>query len=123
MIRGLIFLTLFIGGLHVAYVFGSPMVKNTMLEKKMREIARSRAEKTESSVRRDVMDFVKDKEIDLDPSELVVVVKDKKTIIAAHYTTEASLFRYVREYEFFPASDESARRAWQRQGIEAVRSY
>ena len=61
MIRGLLAFALFVVLLHVGYVFASPIVKNTMLERKMREVARAKAVKSETSILRDIMSFVYDK--------------------------------------------------------------
>lgn len=114
MIKGLFFLAVFIGGINVAYVFTSPLVKNTMLEKKMRHITRTVTAKSEASVRKEIMEFIYDKDIDIDPSEIVVVLKNDQITIAGHYSTEASFLNYVRQYEFFPASHAAARLTWKR---------
>jgi hypothetical protein len=123
MIRGLIALALFIALLQAGFLFASPMVKNSMLEGKMRELARSKTAKSETSLLRDIMEFVDEKGIPLDEKEIVIVVKDNKATIAAHYTTQVKYLKYVHRYEFFPASDERARMTWKRQGKKAVRSY
>ena len=123
MIRGLFFIGLFIGGVHVAYVFTSPMIKNTMLERKMQEATRTLIAKSETSVRKEVMEFVYEKNIDIDESEIVVVLKDNKYTVAGHYSTEATFLNYIRHYEFFPASHDAARLTWRRKGVQAVRNY
>ena len=123
MIRGLLAIALFVALLHVGYVFASPVVKNTMLERKMREVARSQAVKSETSILRDIMSFVYDKGIELDQQDLVIVVRQDKATIAAHYTMDVSFWSYRHHYEFFPASDETARMTWKRQGRKALRNY
>lgn len=131
MIRGLFFLFLFIGGIYVAYVFTSPMVKNTMLERKMRETSRTLTAKSEASVRKEIMAYVSEKGIDVDESEIVVVLSEPtksigtetRVTIAAHYSTEATFLNYIRHYEFFPASHESARLTWKRKGAKGPRKY
>lgn len=123
MIRGLLAFALFVLVLQAGFLFASPVVKNSMLEGKMREIARSKTAKSETSMLRDVMDFVNEKGIDLDQEEIVIVIKDNKATIAAHYTTDVKYLSYVHHYEFFPASDEGARMTWKRQGKKALRNY
>ena len=114
MIKGLFFIGLFVGGIHVAYVFTSPMIKNTMLEKKMRDTTRTLTAKSEASVRKEIMEFIHEKNIDIHESEIVVVLNDNKITIAGHYSTEASFLNYIRQYEFFPASHDAARLTWRR---------
>ncbi len=114
MIKGLFFLAVFIGGIHVTYVFTSPMIKNTMLEKKMYEVTRTVTAKSEASVRKEIMEFIDEKGIDIDESEIVVVLTDNRITIAGHYSTEAGFLNYIRQYEFFPASHDAARLDWRR---------
>jgi hypothetical protein len=123
MIRALLGLAILLGAIHIAYAFGSPVIRNTMLEGKMREVAQSRTAKSELSVHKDIMDFVYDKGIDLDPSDLVIVIRNNTVTIAAHYTTDVTYWSYTRHYEFYPASDESARMTWKRKGRKALRAY
>jgi hypothetical protein len=112
MIRGLLVVALIIMGLHVAYLFTSPVIKNTMLEGKMQEIASNHGLKGETELRRDLMEFVTDKKIDLDPESIQLQVQNGKVDIAAHYTTSVTFWFYTRDYDFFPASSEAARRKW-----------
>jgi len=131
MIKGLFFLLLFIGGIHVAYVFTSPVYKNTMLEKKMRDASRTLTAKSEASVRKEIMEYVYEKGIDIDESEIVVILSEpstsigteSKVTIAGHYSTEATFLNYIRQYEFFPASHDAARLDWKRKGVKGVRNY
>jgi hypothetical protein len=112
MIRGLLVVALIILGLHVAYLFTSPVIKNTMLQGKMEEIASNHGLKGETELRRDLMEFVTDKRIDLAPESILVQIQDGRTAIAAHYTTSVTFWFYTRDYEFFPASSDAARSKW-----------
>ena len=60
------------------------------------------------------MKFVYEKDIDIDETQIVVVLKDGKVTIAGHYSTDASFLNYIRHYEFFPASHDAARLDWRR---------
>jgi hypothetical protein len=131
MIRGLFFLALFMGGIHVTYVFTSPMIKNTMLERKMREATRTLTAKSEASVRKEIMEYIYEKDIDIDESEIVVTLheptttmgQESKVTIAGHYSTEATFLNYIRHYEFFPASHEAARLTWKGKRVQAARNH
>ncbi len=109
MIRGLFGVALFVLAIHVAYIFISPPIKNTMLEGKMEEVAKNRVLRTERDVRWLVMEFVDEKKIPLRPEELVVHFGQGQTTIAAHYKVVSRFWFYEREYEFFPASSDDAR--------------
>ncbi len=110
MIKGLLVLIILLLAVNVAYIFCSPMVKNTMLEGKMHDLATERGLKGEVELRRDTMNFAHEKNIPLDEDQLVVTVADDGTAsIAGHYTVDARFWFYDRHYEFYPASEASAR--------------
>lgn len=109
MIRGLLLLAAFIFVIRLAVLFSSPVVKNTMLEGKMREIASHYRVKTETDLRKDLMDFIDEKKIDLEMKEVFFEMNEQGCYIAAHYTTEARFWKYGHTYEFSPASSLSAR--------------
>ena len=90
-------------------VFASPVVKNQMLEGKMKDIARNRGMREEREIRRDIMKYVSEKNIPLQPTRLQVHLDDGKVTIAGYYTTSAKLLFVERDYEFFPASRPEAR--------------
>jgi hypothetical protein len=131
MIKGLFSLAVFIGGIYVAYVFTSPMIKNSMLEKKMYEVTRTLTAKSEASVRKEIMAYIHEKDIDIDEREIVVIVREpttslgneNKVTIAGHYSTEVTFLNYSHQYEFFPASDDAARLNWKGKGAQGVRNY
>jgi len=131
MIKGFFFLALFIGGIHVTYVFTSPMIKNSMLEKKMYAVTRTLTAKSEASVRKEIMEYIHEKNIDIDEREIVVILtepttssgSENKITIAGHYSTEATFLNYIHHYEFFPASHDAARLTWKRKGAKGLRKY
>jgi hypothetical protein len=108
MIRGLLLFLLILAVIHIGYTFASPVIKNKMLEGKMKEVAKTSPLKRESQLRHDVMEFVYDKGIPLEPGELIIERHDQKFTIAAHYKTHARFWFYERYYEFYPASHPSA---------------
>jgi hypothetical protein len=117
MIKGLLILAIVIFGLNVAYQFSAPMIKNTLLEGKMSEVASNHGRKSEAEIHKEIMDFVKDKGINLDESELVVHVgEDGRAHLAARYQARADFWNYSRTYTFFPATDDKARLYWSRLG-------
>ncbi len=109
MIRGLLILALFIFTLRLGFQFASPVIKNTLLEGKMQEIASNHGMKTETELRKDLMEFIKEKHIDLDMDQVYFELSDRGCYIAAHYSTEVRFWKYGHTYEFFPASSLSAR--------------
>ena len=109
MIRGLLWLAAFIFVIRLAVLFSSPVIKNTMLEGKMREIASHYRVKTETDLRKDLMDFLDEKKIDLEMKEVFFQMDEQGCYIAARYTTEARFWKYGHTYEFYPASSLSAR--------------
>lgn len=117
MIKGLLILAIVIFALNVAYQFSAPMIKNTMLEGKMSEVASNHGRKSEAEIHSEIMDFVKDKGINLDDSELVVHVDEGgRAHMAARYEARANFWNYSRTYSFFPATDDKARLYWSRRG-------
>jgi hypothetical protein len=109
MIRGLLLFLFVLASIHVGYIFASPVIKNKMLEGKMKEVAKESALKGESQIRRDVMRFVEEKDIPLSENQLVIVNQDRKLTISAHYSSHAEFWFYQRDYEFFAASHPSAK--------------
>ena len=109
MIRGLLIFALFIFTLRLGFMFASPVIKNTLLEGKMQEIATNHGMKTETELRKDLMAFLKDKHVDLDMDQVYFEMNDQGCYIAAHYTTEVKFWKYGHTYEFYPASSLSAR--------------
>jgi hypothetical protein len=113
MIKGLLVLAIVIFALNGAYQFTSPLIKNTMLEAKIDEAARNHGRKSEAEIHHEVMEFVKDKGINLDESELMVhETDDGKIHLAARYEARGAFWKYSRSYVFFPASDDKARLYW-----------
>jgi hypothetical protein len=115
MIRGLLLFGLFLLTLRLAFLFSSPVVKNTMLEGKMEEIATNHGMKNETELRKDLLDFIHEKKIDLTSDQIYFEMNDQGICIAAHYTTEVSFWKYHRTYEFSPASSLAAREKARRQ--------
>ena len=109
MIRGLLWLAMFIFVIRLAVLFSSPVVKNTLLEGKMREIASLYRVKTETDLRKDLMDFIDEKQIDLEMTDVFFEMDEQGCYIAAKYTTEVRVWKYGHTYEFAPASSLSAR--------------
>ena len=109
MIRGLLWLAVFILVIRLAVLFSSPVVKNTMLEGKMREIASHYRVKTETDLRKDLMAFIDEKQIDLEMDDVFFQMDEEGCYIAAVYTTEVRVWKYGHTYEFSPASSFSAR--------------
>jgi hypothetical protein len=109
MIRGLLVFLCILTAIHVGYIFASPVIKNKMLEGKMKEVAKESALKPAELIRKDLMEFINEKEIPLTSSEIVIQQDGRKLTLAAHYTTHAEFWFYERDYEFFPASHPSAR--------------
>jgi len=109
MIRGLLLFALFIFVLRLGVMFSSPVIKNTLLEGKMQEIASNHGMKTETELRKDLMQFIDEKHIDLDMDQVYFEMNDHGCYIAAHYTTEVRFWKYGHTYEFSPASSLSAR--------------
>lgn len=114
MIRGLLVLSIVIFVITLGYEFASPVVKNRMLQGKMVDIARNRANKSDQALHADVMKFIREKDIDLGPQQVMVESHDEKVYIAARYSTEVRFLSYIREYEFFPSSDKKASMYWKR---------
>jgi hypothetical protein len=108
MIRGVIIFGLVILAIHAGIVFGSPVVKNRLLEARMHEVAQNRAMKSEDALRRDMMEFISEKGIPLQEDDLIFTKSGDQFQIAARYQTEARLWFYSRLYDFAPASDPSA---------------
>ena len=112
MIRALLTVALIILAIHLAYLFTSPVIKNTLLEGKMQDLATNHGLKGETELRRDLMEFITDKKIDVPAEAIQIQVGEGKATIAAHYATTVTFWFYTRKYDFFPASSESARSQW-----------
>jgi len=95
------------------------VIKNTLLEGKMQEMASNHGMKTETELRKDLMQFIDEKHIDLDMDHVYFEMNDQGCYIAAHYTTEARFWKYGHTYEFFPASSLSAREKSRRHPVHA----
>jgi hypothetical protein len=109
MIRGLFGVAVFILGIHVAYIFLSPSIKNTMLQGKMEEVSRNHTLRSEQAVRRQVIEFIREKKMPLRAEDLVIKLDESGTTIAAHYSVTSRFWFYEREEEFYPASSAEAR--------------
>jgi hypothetical protein len=113
MIKGLLVLAICIFILNLAYLFVSPIIKNTMLEGKMTEVARNHGRKGEAEIHAEIMVYVYDRDIDLEENELMVEVTDEGDAhVAARYETHASFWNYTRTYRFAPVSGDKARLYW-----------
>jgi NAD kinase len=113
MIKGLLITAIVIFALNGVYQVTAPLIKNTMLEGKMDELAKNHARKAEGELHAELMDFVKDKGINLNETELMVHVgEDGKVLLAARYGAQARFMNYSRSYVFFPASSDKARLYW-----------
>ena len=115
MLRGLLGIVLLLFGIQLGYSFGSPPIKNSMLEGKMKDIARNPGLRGENEIRRDVMAFVVEKNIPMQSAQLQVTMNGDKVGIAAHYKTRVEVLFLSRDYEFFPSSDPSVRMKPKRQ--------
>jgi hypothetical protein len=113
MIRKILVLALIVLVLNIAWVFSSPLIKNAILEGKVKDLSRNRGSKTAYELRQEVMSFALEKGIPLEPSQLVVEVSAKKALIAAHYIQPAKFWALYHEYEFTVASDNDAMRKLQ----------
>jgi len=109
MIRTALVFVLIILGIQAGYVFGVPVVKNSMLEGRMRELSRNPTRKPMESLRADVVEYLNDNEIKIQPDQLVMRDAGDRITIAAYYKVEASTWFYSHTYEFLPASEEGAR--------------
>jgi len=109
MIRGLLIFALFIFILRLGFMFASPVVKNTLLEGKLQEMATNHGMKTETELRKDLMQYLDEKKIDLDMDQVYFEMNERRCYIAANYTTEVRFWKYGHTYEFYPASSLSAR--------------
>ena len=110
MIRGLLLFALILVAGNLAWVFGSPLVNNTLLEAKLEDLAGNRGLKSAGDLRADVMSFADEKKIPLKSTDLLVEIEGKKTMIAAHYRTEARFWFLNHTYDFLVASDPDAER-------------
>ncbi len=111
MIRALFGVAVLLLGIHVGYIFLSPSIQNRMLQGKMEEVSKNRTLRSDQAVRRQVMDFIRDKDIPLGPQDLVITMDDNGTTIAAHYKVTSRFWFYERQEEFYPASSSAARLA------------
>jgi hypothetical protein len=107
-IRAILVAALLVLALRVGWVFSSPLVKNTMLEAKMEDLAKYRGLKSRADVMAEIRGFVEEKDIPLPAENLYVQVNDRETLIAAYYTTEARFWVLHYDYEFSPASSPNA---------------
>ena len=119
MIRGLLIFALFIFTLRLGFMFASPVIKNTLLEGKMQEMATNHGMKTETDLRKDLMQYIDEKHIDLDMDQVYFEMNERGCYIAANYTTEVRFWKYGHTYEFFPASSLSAREKSRRHPVRA----
>jgi hypothetical protein len=109
MIRALFGVAVFVLGIHVAYIFLSPSIKNTMLQGRMEEVSKNHTLRLERDVRRQVVEFIQEKKIPLRPDDLVITLNENGISIAAHYKVTSRFWFYEREEEFYPASSAEAR--------------
>jgi hypothetical protein len=109
MIRALFILGFLILAGHLTSVFGGPVLKNRMLEGKMKEVATDRALSPEAEIRDEVMDFIREKGIPLTEEHVVFQRADRGYRIAARYRVKAKFLFYEHVYEFYPASEGLAR--------------
>ena len=109
MIRGLFGVAVFILCIHVAHIFLSPSIQNRMLQGKMEEVSRNHTLRTKKDVRRQVMEFIREKNMPLSPEDLVITLNEDGTSIATHYKVTSRFWFYEREEEFYPASSNEAR--------------
>lgn len=113
MIKGLLILAIVIFALNAVYQVTAPLIKNTMIEGKMVDVAGNHGLKSAGEVQVEIMDYIRDKGIDLDESQLIVHQTDDGRIhLAARYETTGTFWKYSRSYVFFPASDAKARLYW-----------
>lgn len=122
MIRGLFGVAVLLLGIHVGYIFLSPSIQNRMLQGKMEEVSKNRTLRSDQAVRRQIMDFIRDKDIPLGPEDLVITMDENGITIAAHYKVTSRFWFYEREEEFYPASSGAARLSPRRaQSVQANR--
>jgi hypothetical protein len=109
MIRGLFGVAVFLLAIHVGYIFLSPSIENRMLQGKMEEVSRNRTLRSDQAVRRQVIEFIREKGIPLSPEDLVITMGEDGTSIAAYYKVTSRFWFYERDEEFYPASSSEAR--------------
>jgi hypothetical protein len=107
MVRGLLAFLLILLGIHVGYTFASPVVKNRMLEGKMKDIAKRPGMRKEVEIRRDVLAFANEKGIPLPAENLAVREVNGHYVIGARYRTAVKVLFLERDYEFTPATHPS----------------
>lgn len=119
MIRAVLIFSLILFLISVGYRFATPLVQDRMLQGKMVEIAKNRANKSDQALHADLMEYIRDKGIELGPDDIMIERHDEKVYIAARYRTVVSFYSYSRQYDFFPVSDEKAALYW-KQGRRGV---
>ena len=115
MVRTLITVLLLSLAIHTGHQFATPVIKNTMLEAKMRKVLQQNPSKTVGPLTREIMKFVEEKKIPLKKHQLLIECSEdeRHATIAAHYSTEVTFLFYTHHYDFFPATDVTAKRSLQ----------
>jgi hypothetical protein len=110
MIRAILILGLVILACNVAWIFGSPLMKNTMLQAKMEDLSKYRGLKSQGQLELEMQDYLDEKGIPLPMDNLYLHVNDRETLIAGYYEVDADFWVLHHRYEFSPASSPAALR-------------
>ena len=81
-----------------------------MLEGKMKELVKNRGMRGERELTRDLMAYIREKDIPLPERFLMVNLDNTGVTIAAKYVSRVDVLFYTQSYNFTPASSETARR-------------
>jgi len=108
MIRTLLVVGLIVFLANLGWIFASPLVKNTMLQGKMEDLAKYRGLKSQGDLIAELRTYIQDEKIPLPNDNLYVQVNDRETLIAGYYETEVNFWFLHHIYEFSPASSARA---------------
>jgi hypothetical protein len=104
MVLRLLLVLLVLLGLHAGYQFASPFIVNAMLEGKMKDMVKHRGLRGENDLRRDLMAYIREKNIPIHEGEIFIEVSNARVAMAAAYETDVKVWFYQRHYDFQAAT-------------------
>ena len=109
MVTRLLLIALVLFSANTGWQFASPPVKKSLLEGKMKDLAKNRGRRTERQLRRDILEFSREKDIPLREQQLMVTIDNNGVEIAAKYNHSVNILGYSHVYHFDPATSDEAR--------------
>ncbi len=109
----------FVLAAQAAYTFGMPHVETKLVSQKMEELTLQHKLKNDAELKRDILSYMRDKQLAVTEKNVRVQRFPNKVTIAAHYERPVDYLFIHKKWTFYPASEPGASLQAERERLRA----